>query len=70
MRKKACMIHTFNISEGVIVWNHSRRIFTFPEKAHAVDGLETTFFEIPDLAAVHWKRMIEKVEEEFVVRNC
>jgi len=69
MLARAWTVHTFNITEGVVVWNHSRRIFTFPEKAHAVSGLETTFLEIPDLATVHWKRVVEKFEKEFVIRN-
>jgi hypothetical protein len=63
-------MHTFDSTKGVVVRNHSRRIFTFSEKAHAVAGLETSFLEIPDLAAVHWKRMVEKVEKEFVIWNC
>jgi hypothetical protein len=63
-------MHTFDSTKGVVVRNHSRRIFTFPEKAHAVAGLETSFLEVPDLAAVYWKGVVEKVEKEFVIRNC
>jgi len=63
-------IHTFVSAKGVVVRNHRRRILVFQEKTNTIPGLQPPFFEVPHLAAVHWKRVIESVEKILVVGNC